>query len=94
MTNKVSVEGQGFQNHEEGPAGFTADELPTVAQPRVGPPLMKAWTRDGFSGSFSVEQPMSYAPDYISAKGPHAPRRFVLSKMKPSVKRMRMPCGA
>lgn len=60
-----------------------------VAKPSAGstvtprPPLNKVWTRDGFVGALSVDQSQAYGPDYLSASGPHAPRRTVLSKLAP-----------
>jgi homogentisate 1,2-dioxygenase len=42
------------------------------------PPVIQLWTRDGFSGAASVVTRPSYAPDYLSVEGPHAPRRSLL----------------
>lgn len=54
---------------------------PVAAAP--GPPLMKSWTRDGFTGDYSVERPLAYSPDYLSATGPHVPRRALLGNFVP-----------
>lgn len=48
----------------------------------VGPPV-QLWTRDGFQGAMSVVTRPIYAPDYLSAQGPHAPRRAVLNHLTP-----------
>lgn len=65
--------------------GATVDEMETVLDgPRL--PYVRVYTRDGFSGdSFAVE-PAAYPPDYISAIGPHVPRRWILPEM-PAVDR-------
>jgi homogentisate 1,2-dioxygenase len=47
------------------------------------PPMMRVWTRDGFTGMVSVDQSIAYPPDYLRVEGPHAPRRSVLSRMSP-----------
>lgn len=39
------------------------------------------WTRDGFNGTCSMVLRPHYAPAYLSAQGPHAPRRFQLDKL-------------
>lgn len=48
----------------------------------AGPPV-QLWTRDGFQGAMSVVTRTTYAPDYLSAQGPHAPRRAVLERLTP-----------
>ncbi|WP_269501301.1 cupin domain-containing protein [Burkholderia sp. IMCC1007] len=47
------------------------------------PPAVQLWTRDGFLGALSVVTRSTYAPDYLSAEGPHVPRRAVLDWLKP-----------
>src|SRR6201996_1835045 len=47
------------------------------------PPPVQLWTRDGFQGALSVVTPATYAPDYLSVQGPHAPRRAVLERLTP-----------
>ncbi len=44
---------------------------------------VQLWTRDGFMGAISVVTRSTYAPDYLSAEGPHAPRRAVLDRLIP-----------
>lgn len=48
----------------------------------VEPPV-QLWTRDGFMGALSVVTRSTYAPDYLSVEGPHAPRRAVLDGLIP-----------
>lgn len=38
------------------------------------------WTREGFAGSVSVVTRSSYSPDFLSAEGPHVPRRTLLDR--------------
>ena len=47
------------------------------------PPPVQLWTRDGFMGAHSVVTRSTYAPDYLSVQGPHAPRRAVLEQLTP-----------
>ena len=47
-------------------------------QTKGGEPPVQLWTRDGFMGAISVVTRSTYAPDYLSVEGPHAPRRAVL----------------
>lgn len=47
------------------------------------PPMMQLWTREGFLGPMSVFARSSYAPDYVSVEGPHAPRRCVVERLTP-----------
>src|SRR6201996_8066017 len=47
------------------------------------PPPVQLWTRDGFQGALSVVTRPTYAPDYLSVQGPHAPRRAVLERLTP-----------
>nr|MDW3663630.1 homogentisate 1,2-dioxygenase [Paraburkholderia terrae] len=47
------------------------------------PPLVQLWSRDGFQGALSVVTRTTYAPDYLSVQGPHAPRRAVLERLTP-----------
>jgi homogentisate 1,2-dioxygenase len=49
----------------------------------AGPPLVQLWSRDGFQGAVSVVTRPTYAPDYLSVQGPHAPRRAVLDRLTP-----------
>jgi homogentisate 1,2-dioxygenase len=51
--------------------------------PSDAPPPVQLWTRDGFQGAVSVVTRPTYAPDYLSVQGPHAPRRAVLDRLKP-----------
>jgi homogentisate 1,2-dioxygenase len=46
-----------------------------------GPPVLQLWTRDGFSGAASVVTRPTYAPEYVSVEGPHAPRRALLERI-------------
>lgn len=46
------------------------------------PPAVQLWTRDGFQGALSVVTRPTYAPDYLSVQGPHAPRRVVLDRLR------------
>src|ERR1700751_2687202 len=46
-------------------------------------PVIQLWTRDGFNGAASVVTRPTYAPDYLSVHGPHAPRRTVLGRLMP-----------
>jgi len=46
-------------------------------------PTMQVWTREGFAGQVAVQNRSFYSPDYLAVKGPHAPRRSVLSMLKP-----------
>ena len=46
-------------------------------------PPVQLWTRDGFQGALSVVTRPTYAPDYLSVQGPHAPRRAVLDRLTP-----------
>ncbi|SMG23340.1 cupin domain-containing protein [Paraburkholderia susongensis] len=46
-------------------------------------PPVQLWTRDGFMGAHSVVTRSTYAPDYVSVQGPHAPRRAVLDRLTP-----------
>ncbi|MBB5423133.1 homogentisate 1,2-dioxygenase [Paraburkholderia sp. CNPSo 3155] len=46
-------------------------------------PPVQLWTRDGFLGALSVVTRSTYAPDYLSVEGPHAPRRAVLERLTP-----------
>ncbi|WP_321946168.1 homogentisate 1,2-dioxygenase [Paraburkholderia sp. J10-1] len=46
-------------------------------------PTVQLWTRDGFLGALSVVTRPTYAPDYLSVEGPHAPRRAVLERLIP-----------
>ncbi|QGZ57532.1 homogentisate 1,2-dioxygenase [Paraburkholderia acidiphila] len=46
-------------------------------------PNVQLWTRDGFLGALSVVTRSTYAPDYLSVEGPHAPRRAVLEHLVP-----------
>ena len=48
----------------------------------AGPPV-QLWTRDGFQGAMSVVTRPTYAPDYLSVQGPHAPRRAILDRLTP-----------
>ena len=48
------------------------------------PPAIRVYTREGFSGDAFATQPVGYLPDYISAVGPHAPRRWILPGISPS----------
>src|SRR5260370_32512245 len=48
----------------------------------AGPPV-QLWTRDGFQGAMSVVTRPTYAPDYLSVQGPHAPRRAILDRLMP-----------
>src|ERR1700741_2235642 len=52
-------------------------------KPHDAGPLVQLWTRDGFQGAMSVVTRPTYAPDYLSAQGPHAPRRAILSRLTP-----------
>src|ERR1700741_4481203 len=49
----------------------------------AAPPLVQLGTRDGFQGPRSGVPPPTYAPDYLSVQGPHAPRRAVLERLTP-----------
>lgn len=44
---------------------------------------VQLWTRDGFQGAASVVTRSTYAPDYLSVQGPHAPRRALLGQLTP-----------
>jgi homogentisate 1,2-dioxygenase len=44
-------------------------------------PPVQLWTRDGFQGAASVVTRPTYAPDYLSVQGAHAPRRTVLDRL-------------
>ena len=44
-------------------------------------PVVQLWTRDGFNGAASVVTRPTYAPDYLSVEGPHAPRRALLERV-------------
>ena len=50
---------------------------------RSAEPAVQLWTRDGFQGALSVVTRSTYAPDYLSVEGPHAPRRAVLNHLTP-----------
>ncbi|TDN70000.1 homogentisate 1,2-dioxygenase [Paraburkholderia sp. BL10I2N1] len=50
---------------------------------KAGKPMPQLWTREGFAGPLSVVTRPTYAPDYLSVSGVHAPRRSVLSHMVP-----------
>ena len=52
-------------------------------QTNGGAPPVQLWTRDGFMGAISVVTRSTYAPDYLSVEGPHAPRRAVLERLIP-----------
>jgi homogentisate 1,2-dioxygenase len=52
-------------------------------QTKGGEPPVQLWTRDGFMGAISVVTRSTYAPDYLSVEGPHAPRRAVLDRLIP-----------
>jgi homogentisate 1,2-dioxygenase len=52
-------------------------------QTNGGQPPVQLWTRDGFMGAISVVTRSTYAPDYLSVEGPHAPRRAVLDRLIP-----------
>jgi homogentisate 1,2-dioxygenase len=52
-------------------------------QPDAGPPPIQLWTRDGFQGALSAVTRATYAPEYLSVQGPHAPRRAVLERLTP-----------
>ena len=67
----------------------TANSSSTAAPEKPKPPAVapKVWTREGFTGAYSVDQTASYAPDYLSVEGDHAPRRSVLSQMHPEDER-------
>lgn len=41
------------------------------------------WTREGFIGATAAVLRSAYTPDYLSATGPHSPRRAVVGKMTP-----------
>jgi homogentisate 1,2-dioxygenase len=44
-------------------------------------PIVQLWTRDGFNGAASVVTRPTYAPEYLSVEGPHAPRRALLERV-------------
>ena len=44
-------------------------------QTKGGRAPVQLWTRDGFQGAISVVTRSTYAPDYLSVEGPHAPRQ-------------------
>src|ERR1700686_3496854 len=48
----------------------------------AGPPV-QLWTRDGFQGAMSDVTRPTYAPDYLSVQGPHAPRRAIVAPLPP-----------
>src|SRR5258708_18087527 len=52
-------------------------------EPSDAPPPVQLWTRDGFQGAASVVTRPTYAPDYLSVQGSHAPRRSVLDRLTP-----------
>ncbi|MFL9965057.1 homogentisate 1,2-dioxygenase [Paraburkholderia sediminicola] len=52
-------------------------------QTKGGEPPVQLWTRDGFMGAISVVTRSTYAPDYLSVEGQHAPRRSVLDRLIP-----------
>lgn len=47
-------------------------------------PLMQLWTREGFAGPLSLVTRPTYAPDYLSVEGGHAPRRSVIETLVPA----------
>ena len=42
----------------------------------AGAPIIEGWSRDGFLGERAGLVRAHYSPDYISVRGPHAPRRL------------------
>lgn len=60
--------------------GTLIDETDAAAE-APSPPMVRVYTRDGFSGASSAAQPLAYPPDYISAVGPHVPRRWILPEV-------------
>src|SRR5690242_18312125 len=52
-------------------------------KPQDAAPPVQLWTRDGFQGAASAVTRPTYAPDYLSVHGPHAPRRTVLGRLTP-----------
>lgn len=50
---------------------------------KAAEPAVQLWTRDGFLGALSVVTRSTYAPDYLSVEGAHAPRRSVLEQLTP-----------
>jgi homogentisate 1,2-dioxygenase len=51
---------------------------------KSGEPVAQLWTRNGFAGPTSVLLRSTYSPDFISAQGPHVPRRAVLEGFVPA----------
>ena len=62
----------------EAAATVVVGDRPAEAPAPPAPPMMRVYTRDGFSGASSAAQLVGYPPDYLSVVGPHAPRRWVL----------------
>lgn len=44
-------------------------------------PVIEGWSREGFVGARASAMRSQYSPDYLSVKGPHAPRRFRLADL-------------
>jgi homogentisate 1,2-dioxygenase len=53
----------------------------TMSSNERQPPIVQLWTRDGFNGAASVVTRPTYAPEYLSAEGPHVPRRVLLESI-------------
>jgi homogentisate 1,2-dioxygenase len=46
------------------------------SSPREIGPFLENWSREGFTGDSALIRRSQYSPDYLSADGPHVPRRL------------------
>jgi homogentisate 1,2-dioxygenase len=52
---------------------------------------LEDWSRDGFTGDKAMIRRTHYTPDYLSARGPHAPRRLNVADVASNGGRFGMP---